>query len=45
MTAFDEAIALLGKVRSHEGTIQTQHFLNVCRQVLPIVGETDMNLP
>jgi hypothetical protein len=38
MSVFRLGAELAGQVHSAEGTIQTQKLLEVCRQVLPIVG-------
>lgn len=37
-TVFDEASNLVALVRSPQGTVQTREFLQLCEQVLPIVG-------
>jgi hypothetical protein len=39
MTVFEEGTALVAKVRSADGRIQTKELLDVCRSILPIVGE------
>ena len=39
MSAFEDGIELMAKVRTPEGTLQTAEFLDVCRQILPTVGE------
>ena len=39
MSVFEEGTALVGKVKSADGTIQTKELLEVCRSILPIVGE------
>lgn len=38
MSAFGDCIVLVRRVKSTDGKLQTAEFLDVCRQVLPIVG-------
>lgn len=39
MSAFTRGIELVGKVKSPDGKIQTKELLDVCREVVLIVGE------
>lgn len=39
MSVFEEGTALVAKVRSADGRIQTKELLDVCRSILPVVGE------
>jgi hypothetical protein len=43
MQVFDN-ISLVHQIKRGEA-IQTQEFLNVCRQILPVVGETCVSNP
>jgi hypothetical protein len=38
MNVFEATCPLIKQVRSSEGAVQTQEFLEVCRQILPVVG-------
>lgn len=38
MNVFETTCPLIKNVRSSEGAVQTQEFLEVCRQILPVVG-------
>ncbi len=38
-TAFSDALSILPKTQGEDGFLQTGAFLDVCRQVLPVVGE------
>ncbi|KAL4518639.1 hypothetical protein Ndes2437B_g00728 [Nannochloris sp. 'desiccata'] len=39
MNVFETTCPLIKNVRSSEGAVQTQEFLEVCRQILPVVGK------
>ena len=39
MSLFAQGVERVRSVRSAEGKLQTQELLEVCRQILPIVGE------
>lgn len=39
MAAFTQGLELVGRVRSADGKLQTQPLLDVCREVVVIVGE------
>ena len=38
MNVFEATIPLIKNVRSSDGAVQTPEFLEVCRQILPVVG-------
>ncbi len=40
MSVFETTLPLIRSVKTPEGALQTQQFLEVCRQILPVVGES-----
>lgn len=41
MSMFEHGIQLAGKVKGPDGKLQTAELLEVCRSILPIVGERE----
>lgn len=39
MSLFEQGSQLVGKVKGADGRLQTAQLLDVCRSILPIVGE------
>lgn len=39
MSVFETTLPLIREVKTPDGALQTQQFLEVCRQILPVVGE------
>lgn len=37
---FEASLPLIKRVRSSDGALQTQELLEVCRQILPVVGRS-----